>query len=333
MRYIYPQPARRERKTLMTSAFDPADFNPAPGEATPLAPGLCRILAPNPSPMTFRGTNTYLLGARDIAVIDPGPADAAHMEAILAALTPGQRISHILVTHAHLDHSSLARPLSEATGAPVLAYGDAEAGRSDIMQSLALGGAIGGGEGVDRDFTPDVTLSDGAVIEGNGWQLTALWTPGHFGNHLCFDWQGQVFSGDLVMGWASSLVSPPDGDLTDFMSSCRRLCALAPQRLYPGHGAPIESPEERISWLLTHREGRETDILRALTHGPATAQSLARTIYTDTPASLLPAAARNVLSHLIDLLGKNRVTCTAPLAPDTEFSLNSNALEKDTKKL
>ena len=295
------------------------DFDPVPGVAETLGPGLRRIVAPNPSPMTHRGTNTYLVGTRDIAVIDPGPDNAAHLAAITAALEPDQHVAQILVTHAHLDHSPLARRLGAATGAPVLAFGDAKAGRSAVMQNLAASGAVEGGEGVDRAFVPDRCLADGEAISGSDWQLTALWTPGHFGNHLCFAWGDHVFSGDLAMGWASSLVSPPDGDLTDFMASCRSLRAHGPRILHPGHGAPVTRAVERIDWLIEHRLTREAAILRALTAGPATARDLTPLIYTDTPAALLPAATRNVLAHLIDLASKNMAHHKEPLSPGTRF--------------
>lgn len=300
---------------------DPTDFDPPVGTAVALAPDLRRILAPNPSPMTWRGTNTYLLGTRALAVIDPGPDDPAHLAAILAALTPGQSVSHILVTHAHLDHSPLAPALSRITGAPVYAYGDASAGRSDVMRSLAASGLMQGGEGVDGDFAPDHCLKDGQSVNGDGWRVQALWTPGHFGNHLCFAWQDQVFSGDLVMGWASSLVSPPDGDLSDFMASCRRLLTHGAQVLHPGHGAPIADPTARLRWLITHREAREAAILARLQQGPATASDLAQAIYTDTPAPLMPAAARNVLAHLIDLSRKNACSSKGPLHANAHFHL------------
>jgi glyoxylase-like metal-dependent hydrolase (beta-lactamase superfamily II) len=300
---------------------DPAAFDPPFGTAQQIAPDLRRILAPNPSPMTWRGTNTYLLGTRALAVIDPGPDDPAHLDAILAALQPGQTISHILVTHAHLDHSPLAPALSRATGAPVYAYGDASAGRSDVMRALADSGMIRGGEGVDTDFRPDHCLADGDDVTGDGWQVQALWTPGHFGNHMCFDWQGQVFCGDLVMGWASSLVSPPDGDLSDFMASCRRLLAHDARRLHPGHGAPITDPTARLRWLIAHREARETAILEYLQHGPATASAIAQAIYTDTPARLMPAAARNVLAQLVDMTSKTIAAPVGDLHADAQFHL------------
>lgn len=282
-------------------------FDPTAGVPEVISPGLRRILAPNPSPMTFRGTNTYLVGETDLAVIDPGPDIADHLQAILAAVGPGQRITHILVTHAHVDHSPLARPLARATGAPVLAYGDASAGRSAVMRNLAAAGLAGGGEGVDADFVPDHCLADGAIVTGPDWHLQALWTPGHFGNHLCFALGDILFTGDLVMGWASSLVSPPDGDLTDFMASCRRLRARHDRIYLPGHGAPVTDPAARMDWLITHREAREAAILAALAAGPATAEALARQIYTDTPAMLMPAATRNVFAHLVDLTGKNMI--------------------------
>ena len=299
----------------------PDDFDPVIGLAETLEPGLRRIVAPNPSPMTYRGTNTYLLGTRQIAVIDPGPDSDAHLAAILAALDPGQRISHIVVTHTHVDHSPLARPLSAETGAPVLAFGDAQAGRSAVMQRLAESGLLGGGEGIDASFTPDERLDDGAVISGDGWTLEALHTPGHIGNHLSLAWRDACFTADHVMGWASSLVSPPDGDLTDFMASCARLAARNWRVFYPGHGAPVSDPAARLDWLTGHRRNREAAILSALADGPANAPSLARLIYTDTPPALLDAATRNVLAHLVDLMQKLQVTPVGPLHAGATFRL------------
>ncbi|WP_171054566.1 MBL fold metallo-hydrolase [Roseovarius arcticus] len=298
---------------------EPDTFDPVAGVAFTLAPGLRRILAPNPSPMTYRGTNTYLIGTRGIAVIDPGPDNLAHMDAILAALEQGQSITHILITHAHLDHSPLARPLAAVTGAPILAFGNAVAGRSPMMQRLAAGGMIGGGEGVDGDFAPDVCLADGEWIVGDGWQIKALWTPGHFCNHLCFAWNDAVFTGDLVMGWASSLVSPPDGDLTQFMTSCMRLMELGASVLHPGHGAPVTDAASRLDWLIAHRQMREREVLAQLSKAPATAAILARAIYTSTPARLMPAATRNVLAHLIDLHGRGRLHVDGSLNAEATF--------------
>ncbi len=299
------------------------DFNPPVGIAQELAPGLRRVLAPNPSPMTYRGTNTYLIGTAEIAVVDPGPDDPSHLQAILAAVTADQKITHILVTHAHVDHSPLARRLSLATGAPILAYGDAFAGQSDIMRELAGQGLAGGGEGVDADFSPDICLADGEVVQVGDNQITALWTPGHFGNHLCFACGDYVLTGDLVMGWASSLVSPPDGDLTDFMNSCRRLLNHPAKVFHSGHGAPITDPQGRLNWLIEHRKSRESEILGQLAIAPGTARALAGNIYTETPAALMGAATRNVFAHLVDLYQEQKVSAKPRLSADAVFHLNA----------
>lgn len=298
----------------------PEDFDPPIGTPEQLQPGLRRIVAPNPSPMTWRGTNTYLLGETGLAVIDPGPDSATHLDAILNAVGPGQRITHILVTHAHLDHSPLSRALAQATGAPVLAYGDAQAGRSAAMQRLADQGLAGGGEGVDTDFVPDRVVADGDRIEGDGWSLGALWTPGHFGNHLAFLWGDVAFSGDLVMGWATSLVSPPDGDLTDFMASCAKLRGVGTRVLHTGHGAPVTDPAARIDWLVAHRLNREAAVLDALARGPSDVARLTAQIYVDTPPPLLPAAERNVFAHLVDLVHRKMVQPDRDLSVSAVFS-------------
>ena len=301
----------------------PDNFDPEIGLAETLEPGLRRIVAPNPSPMTYRGTNTYLLGQSEVAVIDPGPDSPAHLEAILAALQPGQRISHIIVTHTHLDHSPLSRPLAARTGAEVWAFGNATAGRSPVMQGLAEAGLMGGGEGVDHEFIPDHTLADGDVLEGESWALEVLHTPGHIGNHLCLAWGDACLTADHIMGWATSLVSPPDGDLTDFMTSCEKLAARQWRVFYPGHGAPVLDPNARLDWLVAHRRAREASILEALVAGPATAEDLARVIYTETPAALLGAATRNVLAHLVDLTGRGRVAPQGVLQAEAHFALTS----------
>lgn len=301
----------------------PDNFDPEIGLAETLEPGLRRIVAPNPSPMTYRGTNTYLLGETDVAVIDPGPDSPAHLEAILAAIEPGQRISHIIVTHTHLDHSPLARPLAARTGAEVWAFGGATAGRSAVMQGLAEAGLMGGGEGVNHGFRPDHTLADGDMLEGNSWALEVLHTPGHIGNHLCLAWGDACLTADHVMGWATSLVSPPDGDLTDFMASCEKLGARNWRVFYPGHGAPVSDPNARLDWLVAHRRAREVSILKALSAGPATAEDLARAIYSETPAALLGAATRNVLAHLVDLTGRGRVAPQGVLQAEAHFALSS----------
>lgn len=273
------------------------------------------LRADNPSPLTGPGTNTFLLGRREIAVIDPGPDDRRHRSAILAA-TAGGDVTAILVTHAHRDHSEGAAALAAATGAPVIGFAPPPAGRSPAMQRIAAAGVAGGGEGLDAGYAPHRVIGDGAVIEGEGWTLEALWTPGHFGGHLAFAWGDTLLCGDLILGWASTLISPPDGDLTDYLRSLERVAALRPRRLLPAHGAPVEDPAARIAELVAHRRSRTAEILAALAAGPADAAELARRIY-DVPPPLLPAATRNVLAHLIALHDLGAVTCEGALTPST----------------
>ncbi len=254
--------------------------------------------------MTYWGTNTFLLGEGEVAVIDPGPALPAHLAAILAALRPGERISHIFVTHAHLDHSPLARPLAEATGAEVLAFGDARAGLSPHMAGIT---GLGGGEGLDLAFAPDRCLPDGAVVTGRDWALEVVHTPGHLASHICLGWGDRLFTGDHVMGWAPSLVSPPEGDMTDYMASLERLSHPRWQRFQPAHGPAIEAPATRLQELITHRRSREFRILAALDH-PLTLEALLAVVYHDTAPALLPAARRNLMAHLLDLLHRNAIS-------------------------
>lgn len=281
-------------------------------------PGLRRVLAPNPSPMTERGTNTWLLGHGRVAVIDPGPADPRHLAAILAALHPGERISHIFVTHAHKDHSPLARPLAQATGAPVLAFGDARAGLSPRMAGLP---AQDGGEGLDLLFTPDIRLSPGDRIAEGDWQLEPIHTPGHLGSHLCFAWGDRLFSGDHVMGWAPSLVSPPEGDMTDYMDSLAVLARRPWRRAFCGHGAVCEDPAARIAELQAHRRAREAQILAALGAGATTLPELTAMVYAGLAPQMLGAAARNLLAHLVDLVHRNLVEADTPPSPRARFRL------------
>lgn len=293
---------------------------PLPGAITTLAPGIRRILAPNPSPMTLWGTNTFLIGEGEVTVLDPGPALPAHFDAIHAGLAPGEHVARILVSHAHLDHSPLARPLSGATGAPILAFGNATAGRSELMSNLAKRGLSGGGEGVDYTFAPDERLANGDVVEiGNGLNVEAIWTPGHMANHLSFALGDIVFTGDHVLGWASTLISPPDGDLSAFLASCQKLKTRAAHMFLPAHGAAITEPAARLDWLVDHRKSRETEILDALAVQPARISTLTAAIYNDTPPALVPAAERNVFAHLIDLTTRSLVRATPALTADALF--------------
>lgn len=295
---------------------------PPPGVAAQLAPGIVRLLAPNPSQMTHWGTNTYLVGTDPLVIIDPGPALDAHFDALMQA-ADGRRVSYIAVTHAHTDHSALAPRLSRASGAPIAAFGTVRAGRSAAMAALAAAGLTDGGEGIDATFVPDLLVKDGDTLGTGDAALTVLHTPGHIGGHLCFaNRAGDAwFTGDHIMGWASSLISPPDGDMTDFMASCARLRAAATSGAgaFPGHGAPVPDLKERIDTIVAHRLSRETRILAALAQAPGTAADLAARIYDDIPTALRAAAARNVLAHAIDLTQKSRIHCCGPISSEAIF--------------
>lgn len=285
-----------------------------------LDPPIRLLRAPNPSALTGTGTNTWLVGASGIVVIDPGPDDPVHLAAILAAVGPGQHIGDIVVTHAHLDHSALAPRLSAATGAAIHAFGTALDGRSPLMAQLAPG-LPPHGEGLDQTFAPDLPLADGGTLLGPDWSLTALHTPGHLGGHLCLALGDTLFSGDHVMGWSSSIVSPPDGDMQAYMASLLGLTARSWRRFLPGHGDPVETPQDRVEELIAHRRLREQQILRALAGSPARIPALTARIYHDIPRHLLPAAERNVFAHLIDLVSRNLARASPALHPDATYSL------------
>ncbi len=282
-------------------------------------PPIRQLLAPNPSPLTGKGTNTWIIGATDLVVIDPGPDDPKHLAAILDAVGPDQRIGQIVVTHAHLDHSALAPRLAAATGAPVHAFGGAKAGRSPRMARLAASLASQG-EGLDLAFAPDSLLANGDALHGPDWSLDVLHTPGHLGGHVCLALGNILFSGDHVMGWSTTIVSPPDGDMADYMASLDRLAAGHWHRLLPGHGDTVADPAARLADLAAHRRQREAQILRALEQGAAAVPELTRRVYRDTPDHLLPAAERNVLAHLIDLEARNLVMASPDLRSDAVFS-------------
>ncbi|MBB5221944.1 hydroxyacylglutathione hydrolase [Amaricoccus macauensis] len=293
----------------------PFDLSHAPpiGVAEHLAPGLRVVTAPNGGPMTFTGTRSYVVGEREVAVIDPGPDDPRHLDALAAAIA-GERVAAVLVTHSHLDHSAGAAAFAARVGAPVLAHGDPAGARSLTMAALTSQGAIGGGEGIDVTFRPDERIGEGTTLAGPGWTLTAIPTPGHTADHLSFAWKeaGALFSGDHLMGWATTLISPPDGDLGMFRTSVLRVLERRDSTLYPGHGAPVADPEALARHVLAHRDGREAQIVAALAGGPASPAALVAGLYADVDPRLHPAAARNVLAHLIDLMERGLVTPEGP---------------------
>ena len=298
-----------------TAAADPleallaTDHDPAYGDAVRVAPLVERVTAPNPSPFTFAGTGTYIVGGQRVAVIDPGPDDDAHVTSLLRALD-GRTVTHICITHTHSDHSPASRALAAATGAPILGFGPHPA--IDARRGGAAGSAVEEEPG-DWDFEPDVTLAHGDVLAGEGWTLECLHTPGHISNHLCFALAEErgVFTGDHVMGWSSTIIPPPDGNLGDYLASLQLLIDRGhrDELYWPTHGPPISSPMRYARALLAHRHRRTTQILRCLRDGPATIPTLVSRIYTDTPKLLHPAAERSVLAHLIHLVGVGEVVC------------------------
>ncbi len=307
---------------------DPFDRDPRAEYGVPvrLAPLVRRLTAPNASPMTFTGTQTYLVGEGEVAVIDPGPVSPDHVKALLAALAPGERIGAILVTHTHVDHSPGAALLTEATGAPTYAFGPHGAGLSEMMAGLAASGAeFGGGEGGDHAFRPDETMAEGAVFEIGGARLTALHTPGHLSNHLAFALEGPeggLFTGDLVMGWATTLVSSPEGDMAAFMASMARLEGREDRVFWPGHGHEVGDPKGMLAHQIAHRRGREAQIVEGLSAaGAATPAELTATIYADVDKRLHGAAARNVFAHLLGLVAEGRAKAEGALAPGARFRL------------
>lgn len=274
--------------------------------AEEIAPDVRCLRAGNPGPLTGTGTNTWLVGHTNITVIDPGPALPAHLAAILSAVGQGARITRILVTHNHLDHSALVPDLVAATGARTYGFGAAQAGRSTVMQALAARGLADGGEGLDTAFQPDETLTHGETLPGAGLALRAIHTPGHAATHLCFAYGRLLFSGDHVMGWSSSLISPPDGDMSDYMTSLALLAGDTWDLALPGHGPVIPQPNARIAALISHRRDREAALLSVVENdGPVALGALTEAVYVDVPVALHRAARCNVLAHVIDLHGRN----------------------------
>lgn len=284
-----------------------------PGVVEEIAPLVRRVAAANQTPYTFTGTNTYIVGEGTVAVIDPGPADEAHLERLVSALA-GRTVSHILVTHTHRDHSPLAGPLARETGAPVLAFGRHAPARPE----LAASGTEAGG---DTAFAPDAELGHGDTVSGPGWTLEALHTPGHTTNHLCFALQGTgaLFSGDHVMGWSTTMVAPPDGDMASYLASLAQLGARDDRIYWPGHGGAIEIPRRYVRALAQHRETREAAILTRLRGGPADAATIAGEVYSGLAAELMRPAMLTTLAHLIHLVEQGHASAEGALSFATVF--------------
>lgn len=292
----------------MALDFDTA-FEPAYGEAVELAPGVARITVNNPSAFTFHGTNSYIVGGRSVAVIDPGPEDEAHFRALMAALA-GREVTHIAVSHTHRDHSPLARRLKAETGALVVAEGPHRAARP-----LHAGETNPFAESSDTEFAPDVTLGHGERVEGDGWALTALLTPGHTANHAAFALDGPegiLFSADHVMAWATTIVAPPDGAMADYMASLDMLLERGDRLYLPGHGGPVKEPGSFLRGLRTHRRMRERAVRERIRAGDRLIADMVKAIYRDTDPRLHGAAALSVLAHLEDLVARGEVVTEGP---------------------
>jgi glyoxylase-like metal-dependent hydrolase (beta-lactamase superfamily II) len=290
-------------------------FAPRHGEAVEVADGVVRVTAPNPSPFTFHGTNTYIVGSNSLAVIDPGPADEQHLQALLKAIA-GRPVSHILVTHTHRDHSPLARPLAEATGGTIVAEGphrparDIRLGEGQLLDASA-----------DMAFRPDHRVADQELIEGDGWALRAVLTPGHAANHAVFalEGTGTLFSGDHVMGWSTTIVAPPDGSMRDYMASLDRLLDRDDRLYLSGHGGPIRKPAAFVRGLRAHRKMRERAILERVSKGDRTIPEIVAAIYRDTDPRLFGAAGLSVFAHLEDLVERGAVLTEGAPALDGLF--------------
>jgi glyoxylase-like metal-dependent hydrolase (beta-lactamase superfamily II) len=278
-------------------------FDAPYGEIQRLSPMVSRLLAHNPSPFTFKGTGVYIVGAnedaRDVAVIDPGPLLSEHLGALKRALE-GKTVTHILVTHTHSDHSPAARPLKQWTGAKTYGFGPHGSGKEDNVKVE---------EGGDRDFVPDIAVRDGDAIAGNGFTFDCVYTPGHTSNHICYALREEkaLFTGDHVMGWSTTVVAPPDGDMAQYMESLRKLLARDDRILYPTHGAPVRDPKPFLQAYVDHRLGREAQILSSMRAGVNTIPEIVARLYAGVDQRLHPAAARSVLAHLIQLEAEGRV--------------------------
>ena len=284
------------------------------GEPDALSPRIRRVVAKNPGPFTLHGTGTYIIGRGNVGVIDPGPADAAHIDAILRA-TSGETITHMLVTHTHNDHSPGCALLREACDAPTYAYGPHGAGKHE--QGVAVE------EGGDMAFAPDHRVRHGEVIEGDGWSFECVYTPGHTSNHVCYALREEraLFSGDHVMGWSTSIVSPPDGDMAQYMASLKLLLERDDAVYWPTHGPAVTAPAPFVEAFIAHRVERERQIERCLRRGMRKIEEMVPTMYADLPAFMHPAAARSVFAAIIHMNERGVVVCEGDLAVDAAYAL------------
>jgi len=297
------------------------NFDPCYGEAITVADTVQRITAPNQSAFTFYGTNTYIIGDKNVALIDPGPLPKAddicnHLDTILTALK-GRSLTHIIITHTHMDHSPLSRELANITGAKTYGQGPHRNARALHLGEINLLDAAG-----DKDFVPDVFLKHGDIIEGDGFKLEAIFTPGHAMNHMAFallDTQ-YLFSGDHVMAWATSIVAPPDGSMKDYMNSLDIFAERDETVYFPGHGGKVEKAKEFVRALRAHRKMRETAILHRFRKGDETIAEVVAVIYKNTDKRLHGAASLSVFAHIEDLLDKKLIICQGTPSLEAKYA-------------
>ena len=290
------------------------DFTVEYGIAETVSPLIRRIVARNAGPFTFTGTGTYVVGRGQVAIIDPGPDLAEHIEALLDALR-GETIGHLLITHTHRDHSPATAAIKRATGARSYGFGP----------HGAASGATGE-EGADIGFVPDQILQDGDVVAGPGWQLTSIHTPGHTSNHLCYALaeEAALFTGDHVMGWSTSVIAPPDGNLGDYMRSLEKLLTRDDRLYWPTHGPAIGDPKPFVQAFIDHRNERSAAILNRLASGDSEIEKMVEAIYIGLAPGLRAAAARSVFAHLIEFHKQGLVTCDEPPTVTGRYRLRSS---------
>ncbi|MSO74369.1 MAG: MBL fold metallo-hydrolase [Alphaproteobacteria bacterium] len=284
------------------------------GAVASLTPFIRRVIARNGGPFTFHGTGTYIVGRGRVGIIDPGPQLDQHIAALLHAVE-GETVTHLFVTHTHLDHSPAARRLKRALGVPTLGFGPhgGDACGEDVE------------EGADHDFVPDIKLVHGDVVTGDGWTLEAVHTPGHTSNHLCFALKEEqaLFCGDHVMGWSTTVVSPPDGDMRAYRASLAALLDRDETIYWPTHGSAVRDPKSHVAALIEHRAEREAQILACLRDGTTTISDIVRLLYKDVDPKLHGAAGRSVLAHLVELIERGRVACEGKLSIGSRYRLRA----------
>ncbi len=278
-------------------------FDLAPGRVEEVMPGVRRVLCDNPSPFTYKGTVSYIVGRGHVAIVDPGPDDPAHIAALLDAVR-GETVTHIFVTHTHRDHSPGVPAVKAATGALVLAEGPHRAARPlNIDEAPRLDASN------DTDFMPDRALADGEVVSGRGWTLEAIATPGHTANHMAFAFResNAIFAGDHVMAWSTPIVAPPDGSMGDYMASLAKLARREEPVYWPGHGGAVRNAPRFVAAYILHRKAREAAILNHLTKGESDIPGIVAAIYSNLDPRLVKAAGLSVLAHLEDLVARGAV--------------------------